>query len=85
MREFDFSPPPGTVYVAYSDQRESTVGGVITINTRPRDYVDGMVTESGDDAVAPGDVICFERARAFPVADGVFAVGIDHIGFIYGK
>ena len=82
MRDFKFSPPPGVVYVAYSDKRETVTGGIITINTRPGDYVEGTVEKSAAPEVSPGDRVMFERARAFQVAEGVFSVSIDNVAIV---
>lgn len=85
MRDLDFKPPTGSVYVKYRDNlQEERPGGVVVVTNKPRDFVEGTVEQSNCGSVEAGNRISFARARSHEVRPGVFCVKEDNIAFVYG-
>jgi co-chaperonin GroES (HSP10) len=83
MKEIEFAPPLGSVYVEVDEQPEvKTESGLhVPTNKNPRRNETAKVVQTAKDIedVAIGDTIIFNMSRAVKVDGNIFSVKIDYI------
>jgi len=83
MKEIEFAPPLGSVYVEIDEQPEVKTGSGLHLqsNKDPRRNQTATVVEVAEDIedVSVGDTIIFNMSRAVKVGGKVFSVKIDYI------
>ena len=83
MKEIEFAPPLGSVYVEIDEQPEVKTGSGLHLqaNKDPRRNQTATVVEIAEDIedVSVGDTIIFNMSRAVKVGGEIFSVKIDYI------
>lgn len=83
MKEIEFTPPLGSVYVEIDEKLEvKTDSGLhLQTNKDPRRNETAKIVEIGSDIedVSVGDTIIFNRSRAIKVGGNIFSVKIDYL------
>lgn len=84
MQEFDFKPPPGSVYVTFTEDPEfkETSSGIHAkqdLNPRRSMVATVAAVGGGVEDVQAGMNILFNRSRAIMVKEGVYCVKEEFI------
>lgn len=83
MREFDFKPPRGSVYVGFTEDKtkETESGLAVPTNNNPRRNMMAEIVECGEgcEDLAVGMIVIFNRSRTTLIKEGIYCVKEEFI------
>ena len=83
MKEFEFKPPKGSVYVTFVEGEPETTSSGLTVPAakNPRRNMVAKITECGEltESLEVGTDIIFNRSRAVMIKEGTYCVKEEFI------